>query len=193
MPLTKAKTFTPALALNKYQAGQYYTIPNITSTTGNANSGFLVCFPLYFPNITIDRIGCIVTVAAGAGSLGRLGIYYSSLTDCYPGALLLDAGTVSVASTGNREITISQTLSEGIYWLAYLADTVVTSAPTLRQYSTLINSFAPITSSNTTNFQSGQGFRAGGVASGSLPATFPAGATDLGGVGGMHVIYTRIA
>jgi hypothetical protein len=192
MALTKAKTFTPALALNKYQAGHYFTLPLISTTTGNANSGFLVCFPLYFPNITIDRIGCIVTTAAGAGSLGRLGIYYSSLTDCYPGALLFDAGTVSVASTGNREITISQTLSEGIYWLAYLADTVVTSAPTLRQHGTLINQFAPITSANT-NFQTGQGFRAGSVASGSLPATFPAGASDLGGSGGIHIIYTRIA
>jgi len=192
MPLTKAKTFTPALALNKYQSGQYYTLPIISTTTGNANSGFLVCFPLYFPTITIDRIGCIVAVAAGAGSLGRLGIYNSSLTECYPGALLLDAGTVSVASTGNREITISQTLSEGIYWLAYLADTVITLAPTMRQHNQLINPFAPITSSNT-NFQTGQGFRAGGVSSGSLPATFPAGASDLGGGGGIHIIYTRIA
>ena len=192
MPLTKAKTFTPALALNKYQAGQYYTLPIITTQTGNANSGFLVVFPLYFPNITIDRIGCLVTVAAGAGSLGRLGIYYSSLTNCYPGELLLDAGTVSVASTGNREITISQTLSEGIYWLAYLADTVVTSAPTMRQQSTFVNPFAPISSTNAL-FQTGQGFRASGVASGSLPATFPAGATDLGGTGGIHIIYTRIA
>jgi len=192
MPLSKAKTFTPSLALNKYQSGQYYTLPVISTTTGNANSGFLVCFPLYFPTITIDRIGCIVTVAAGAGSLERLGIYNSSLTECYPGTLLFDAGTVSVASTGNREITILQTLSEGIYWLAYLADTVVTSAPTLRQHGNQINQFAPITSANT-NFQTGTAFRAAGVASGSLPATFPAGASDLGGSGGGHIIYTRIA
>jgi hypothetical protein len=192
MALTKAKTFTPALALNKYKSGQYYTLPIVSTQTGNANSGFLVVFPLYFPNITIDRIGCLVTVAAGAGSLGRLGIYYSSLTDCYPGALLLDAGTVSVASTGNREITISQTIAEGIYWLAYLADTVVTSAPTMRQQNVCINPFAPITSTNTL-FQTGVGFRAGGVSSGGLPATFPAGASDLGGTGGIHIIYTRIA
>ena len=51
---------------------------------------------------------------------------------------------------------------------------------------------SPITSSNT-NFQTGTAYRAGGVASGSLPATFPAGASDLGGSGGGHIIYTRIA
>ena len=63
MPLTKAKTFTPTLALNKYQSGHFYTLPIIATTTAAANSGFMITFPIYFPNITIDRIGCLVTVA----------------------------------------------------------------------------------------------------------------------------------
>jgi len=167
-------------------------LPIIGTTTGNANAGNLVAYPMYFPTINIDRIGCLVTSAGGAGSLGRLGIYYPSLTACYPGQLLLDAGTVSVSATGNREITISQSLTEGFYWLAYLADTVVGSAPTVRQHSSYQNQNAPITSANTT-FQTGSCFRIGSQSAGSLPNPFPAGATDLGATGGCHIIYTRIA
>jgi hypothetical protein len=192
MPLTKARTFTPTLALNKYEAGHYYTLPIIGTTTGAANVGNLVAYPMYFPTINIDRIGCLVVTGGGSGSLGRLGIYYPSLTACYPGQLLLDAGTVSVSATGNREITISQSLSEGFYWLAYLADTVVGSAPVVRQHSSYINRNAPITSANT-NFQTGSFFRIGSQPSGSLPSTFPAGATDVAANGGCHIIYTRIA
>ena len=192
MPLTKSKTFTPALALNKYEAGHYFTLPIASTTTGNANVGNLVAYQMYFPTINIDRIGCRVATAGGAGSLGRLGIYYPSATACYPGQLLLDAGTVAVDQTGNREITISQSLTEGFYWLAYLADTVVGAAPVVRQHSTFINPFAPITSANT-NFQSGSFFRIGSQPSGSLPNPFPAGATDVAAVGGCHIIYTRIA
>ena len=192
MPLTKAKTFTPALALNKYQAGHYFTLPINSTTTGAANAGNLVAYQMYFPNINIDRIGCRVATAGGAGSLARLGIYYASLTACYPGQLLLDAGTVPVDVAGNCEITISQSLSEGFYWLAYLADTVVGSAPVVRQHSTYTNPFAPITSANI-NFQGGSFFRIGSQPSGSLPSPFPAGASDIAASGGCHIIYTRIA
>lgn len=192
MSLFRKPAITPALALSRYKAGDYFTLPIVSTQTGAANSGFLVAFPLYFPNISIDRIGCLVTVAGGAGSLGRMGIYNASTTEAYPSTLLIDGGTVSVASTGNREVTVAVTLAAGFYWLAYLADTVVTLAPTMRQQNVCINPFAPIVSTNTL-FQSGGGVRAGGVASGSLPATFPAGATDLIGSGGVHIIYTRIA
>ena len=192
MPLAKARTFTPALALNKYEAGHYFTLPIISTTTGNANVGNLVAYQMYFPTIRIDRIGCRVATAGGAGSLGRLGIYYASLTACYPGQLLLDAGTVPVDVAGNCEITISQLLTEGFYWLAYLADTVVGAAPVMRQHSSTINPFAPITSANT-NFQTGSFFRIGSQSAGSLPSTFPAGGSDIAASGGCHIIYTRIA
>jgi hypothetical protein len=192
MPLAKAKTFTPALALNKYEAGHYFTLPIISTTTGNANVGNLVAYQMYFPTINIDRIGCRVATAGGAGSLARLGIYYASLTACYPGQLLLDAGTVAVDQIGNREITISQSISEGFYWLAYLADTVVGAAPVVRQHSSTMNQFAPITSANT-NFQTGSFFRIGSQPAGSLASTFPAGASDIAASGGCHIIYTRIA
>jgi hypothetical protein len=57
-----------------------------------------------------------------------LGIYLDNGA-CFPGALLLDAGTVAVDTTGTKTITINQTLF-GLYWLAY-EDLQVTSAPTV--------------------------------------------------------------
>jgi hypothetical protein len=49
----------------------------------------------------------------------RLGIYNASSSTDLPSTVLLDAGTISATATNtNYEITISQTLSAGIYWLA---------------------------------------------------------------------------
>jgi len=177
-----------------FEAGDYLLAPTLTTTTGNANSGFLVAYPIFLPSVTVDRIGCEVTSAAGAGSLGRLGIYNSSSTSNYPSTLLLDAGTVAVSgTTGKKEATINQAITQGIYWLAYLADTVSGSAPALRQF----NSVPMIhfrKNQDDSVFQFNQGYRAGSVASGSLPSPFPSGATLLNvGGGGTHIVYLRIA
>ena len=177
----------------RFESGDYLFPPALTTQTGNANSGFLVCYPIFLPTLTIDRIGCEVTAAAGAGSLGRLGIYNSSASTNYPSTLLLDAGTVSVSSTGKREATINQSITQGIYWIAYLADTVSGSAPTLRQFNA-VPMFNFRKNQNDSVFQYNGGYRAGSVASGSLPSPFPSGATllDIGG-GGIHIIYLRVA
>ena len=76
--------------------------------------------------ITVDRIAIhVATLAAGASA--RLGIYQAG-TNLYPGSLLLDAGVVSVATTGVKAITISQALAAGLYWLALVSD----GAPNVR-------------------------------------------------------------
>ena len=177
----------------RFESGDYLFPPALSTQTGNANSGFLVCYPIFLPTLTIDRIGCEVTAAAGAGSLGRLGIYNSSASTNYPSTLLLDAGTVSVSSTGKREATINQSITQGIYWIAYLADTVSGSAPTLRQFNA-VPMFNFRKNQNDSVFQYNGGYRAGSVASGSLPSPFPSGATLLDiGSGGIHIIYLRVA
>lgn len=66
---------------------------------------------------TVDMIGVNVTVAGGAGCVLHLGIYADDGFG-FPGALVLDAGSVSGTSTGNRTIAISQVLPAGLYWLA---------------------------------------------------------------------------
>lgn len=82
--------------------------------------------PVIIPNantMTATRIG----VATDAGNLNagthRLGIYQDS--NGTPGTVLLDAGTIAVvAGAASYEITISQTLSAGIYWLSIRQETI---------------------------------------------------------------------
>ena len=99
-----------------------------------ANQNYYI--PFYVPNsITANRIA-VVVLAPVTGTV-RLGIYNSSTTTLNPTTRLLDAGTVSTASSGLRAITISQALSPGLYFLACVAS----AAPGLQQ---IPNSLQPI-------------------------------------------------
>jgi hypothetical protein len=51
-----------------------------------------------------------------------MGIYNAD-ANYQPTTLLLDAGTVSAATTGLKEITISQSLSPGVYWIGVAGQT----------------------------------------------------------------------
>lgn len=68
---------------------------------------------------TFTRIGIQVTTGSATRN-ARLGIYTNS--GGAPGTLVLDAGAVSIASNGEKTITISQSLTAGWYWLAYEQD-----------------------------------------------------------------------
>jgi len=68
---------------------------------------------------TYTLIGCHVFRAV-VGAVVRLGIYaadFDGSGEMTPGALTLDAGTVSVATTGEKSIVINQTLGEGFHFL----------------------------------------------------------------------------
>lgn len=66
-----------------------------------------------------DRIGIdIYYSSAPAGEKARLGIYNCN-SSLYPSSLILDAGEVDISSAGLKEITISQILDEGNYFLAF--------------------------------------------------------------------------
>jgi hypothetical protein len=77
---------------------------------------------------TFDRIGIDVVTAAAATGVARLAIYQSDATGGLPGTLVLDAGTVDIASTGGKAITISQQLTAGFYWLAIVGQTATGGA-----------------------------------------------------------------
>jgi hypothetical protein len=72
--------------------------------------------PVFLPNCTLDRLAVRCTARTTTGNV-RLGIYNNG-TDNKPGTLLLDAGTVSITATGLFEVTISQAITAGWYWLA---------------------------------------------------------------------------
>jgi hypothetical protein len=104
-----------------FKTGRYYGSPLMTGTTTapSAGSGIngtdTVAIPFYVPATTsFDRIAISVTTAVGASAVG-LGLYNN--TNGVPSSLIT-SGSVSSATTGTKEATISQTLAKGWYWLA---------------------------------------------------------------------------
>mgnify|MGYP000403913187 CR=1 FL=1 len=82
---------------------------------------------------TYNRIGIDVTSANG-GATARLGIYKADSSSGGPGTLVVDAGTVSVGTTGIKEITISETLDDVKYFLCVISD----GGPILRGFNNAV-------------------------------------------------------
>lgn len=118
---------------------------------------------------TYDRIAWHITTAGAGGTGARIGIYDSSVQG-EPNALILDAGTVAVDTTGAKEITISQELlGYRLYWLAFVTDGV----PVGRSYDTTSGGyFLGRTDSGATTGAIRQVFGTHTYA--ALPATVPA-------------------
>ena len=114
---------------------------------------------------TFTKIG-INVLTAQASTTARLGIYNWSSGKTT--SRILDAGTVSLAATGYAEITISQTLSAGVYALAIIADSS-TAQITGSQNSPTVASFmygnndASSSSNTAAHYETGSGT--------TLPAT----------------------
>ena len=103
----------------------YTTIPGvegISRTTIGVVMDRLYYEPIFVSSsITLDRIMIEVTTAGEAGAQVRLGIYNAD-KDWQPTELVLDAGTVSVDSTGVKAISIDQTLPPGRYLLCLVSN-----------------------------------------------------------------------
>lgn len=121
----------PALGRLVASGSTYLSIPGVTivsATTQTFGANLDQFYPWYVPtDITIDQMVIEVT-ASGAGT-ARLGIYNADV-NWQPTSLVLDAGTVSVASTGVKTISVSQALPAG----RYLAVSNTNVAHTLRAY-----------------------------------------------------------
>lgn len=114
-----------ALALfNGYAAGRYYFAGPTSTSTATLAANTLYCAPFFnLQKQTFTKLG--VEIATAAGTNGRLGIY--NWANGVPTSLVLDAGAVSDASTGYKEITgLTITLNPGVYGMAFLPDAAVT-------------------------------------------------------------------
>lgn len=85
--------------------------------------------------ITITRLWCEVTTVGEAGSVFRLGVWADDGAG-KPGALVVDGGTVAGDSTGVKEVTVSQALPVGTYWVGGAVQSAATTPPTMRVVST---------------------------------------------------------
>ena len=142
------------------------------------NTAYALPFSLAEP-VTITSIGTNVATAGGTGSVCRFGLYQDS--SGYPGALILDAGTVPTV-TGSQTLTfvtgLSQALTPGVYWVVIAPQ--VGTGPVVLLWGT----------SWGTKFVSGTSKVYGITAwtitsvSGSLPNPFTAGGTGMLGMAG---------
>lgn len=82
----------------------------------------LYAFPFYCgPTLALEWITVVVTVAK-AGSLIRLGIY-ENLASVHPGALLVDSGDLSGATTGRKENSFTYSFqADKLYWLSIISN-----------------------------------------------------------------------
>lgn len=105
-----------------YRTGNYYNnhVLNVAAGAGQtATAGVIYYVPIMiYDYMTMDRVAVNVTTL-GASSTVRLGIYDNN--NGVPGSRVADWGTISTATTGFKEITISQTyFTYGLYYFAVL-------------------------------------------------------------------------
>ena len=75
-------------------------------------------FPVFLPTASYDRISMRSGAYVGTATV-RMGLYNASSTTGLPTTVVFDAGTVSPSATDtNYEITISQSLTAGYYYMA---------------------------------------------------------------------------
>jgi lysophospholipase L1-like esterase len=82
-------------------------------------------------SVSLARIGVDISGAGQSGAVVRLGVYADN-GQGYPGALLVDAGTVAADTTGVKEATIALALPPGLYWLVACVQDAPTTQPTVR-------------------------------------------------------------
>ena len=114
-------------ALTFWRTGNYYIsygLPRLNLNRAiNGNFIYATNYPVPI-TATFDRIAISIQQLE-AGKFARLGIYEDN--NGYPGALVVDGGTVSVGATGLRTVTINQQLTRGKYWIAVLSDATGTA------------------------------------------------------------------
>lgn len=156
---------------HRMRSGLYYSSGNFSNGLAPVLDELRLGHFAVAKTVTVDRIG-VFCGAAVALSTSRLGIYRDN-GDGYPGALVLDAGTVDTSSTGFKEITISQQLIPDLYWIGGVGQVIVTAlllsslTASGGQFDAVGAVAGPTVNSPTTI----AGFAQSGV-SGTLPANF---------------------
>lgn len=144
------------------------------------SNGTMIAIPFMMPEAATATSLSIYCTGAIASSVWRLGIYNNSASGDYPDTRLLDAGTVSTATTGVKTITISQSLSANtLYWLVAALNTGTNVTLYCAPYNAL-SAFMPQTTVATISGVQGYftGWSQTGV-TGALPASFTATKTGF--------------
>lgn len=110
---------------SQLRTGTYISSPFFFASTGTpatiaTDRLYAIPFPVVRP-MTLDALQTYITTLA-AGKVGRLGLYAPG-NNLAPGALVIDGGEISVATTGAKTVVINEALTTlGIYWIAFVSD-----------------------------------------------------------------------
>ena len=152
--------------------GQYVASTSLSSVTSGLTSNRLYYVPVHVPrDLTFTRIGVnqVATGSAGASSVGKFGIYYST-SDLPAAAFDRPTDTIDLTTgTGMKYISGSWALTAGIWWIGFVAQ-VTSGSPTFGTAAPAI----VVPSSDTT----GNGTKFEGSVTGTLPATATPGAAN---------------
>lgn len=155
----------------RMRPNNYYGPMGSTSTAA-LTLNRLTVVPFYVPRrVTINQLGVNVTTASGTPDTeGRVGIY-ADVQDGYggyPGDLVTgSAGTVATDAIAFATATVDATLNPGLYWLAFVPQTVTCSTATFTSHN-------PMVGYATAGFMAGRSGYALTDVSGALPSTFTA-------------------
>lgn len=165
-----------------YASGYYYLFNSLSSssTTNNLGNNNLRLSPAVISStVTISRLWVEHTAAGEASAVFRIGVYADN-GNGWPGNLVVDAGTVSMAGAAAvQEVTVNVTLNPGVYWVGGVVQGAATTQPTVR----VING----NNMEEHNIPFGTSLPSAGAArvsvvrggtSGALPATFDALSTN---------------
>lgn len=88
----------------------------------------LYAMPLIIPwGLSIQAVSLTVMTLSVGGNV-RLGIYAHNHGTGSPGALVVDAGTISTTTTGIKDAATSTILPPGLYWFAFVSDAMGAAA-----------------------------------------------------------------
>lgn len=162
------------------------------SNTGNSIGRLFAAGIIVAREQAFDRLG-FWQGSDVASSVARMGIYEDD-GDGQPGALVVDAGTVTTASGAGtwKTVTISQTLSPGRYWLALVSQGGASVPSMARVIMTNIPTFIGIDEPASDSFGSTVCYYRDSV-SGALPDPFGSTLRQLSSVTGVYVPLIRAA
>lgn len=167
--LAKIKTGSALYHVASAGASSGVTITLGTGASAMKSTAFLVDRAC-----TVQSLSVFVTTAVASSTI-RLGIYADDGAG-RPGSLLLDAGTVDSATTGFKELVMSQVLTAGLHWFGVAqqggATAVSTSGVNAGTHGPWnVKSTSSGDASNMLTFGY-TGYKMNGTVAGALPSTW---------------------
>lgn len=150
------------------KVGRYHNAQIVAGAIGTNSFGanLLYATPFHLPeDMSFDKIATSISTQAVGNA--RMGIYRDNRF-VYPGVLILDSGPIDTNVLGDAVVNINVTLSAGLYYLAWLAN----SNPTILNF---VQEYIPsIIGANSPGETPGPIFQIA-LAYDALPNPFPAG------------------